>query len=75
VESYRKYLAEFLGTVTLVFVGALSLLAALAFQGSVQVSVAFGFGLALLAALYAFGEIPAVTSIRPSRLRCSFRGG
>lgn len=57
MEPYRKYLAEFLGTFTLVFVGALSILAALAFQGPVQVAVAFGFGLALLAGLYAFGEI------------------
>jgi aquaporin Z len=53
----RKLLAEFLGSFTLVFVGSLSILATLAFRGPVQVAVAFGFGLALLAGLYAFGEI------------------
>jgi aquaporin Z len=57
VERYRKLLAELLGTFTLVFVGSLSILAAIAFRAPLQVGVALGFGLALLAGLYAFGEI------------------
>ena len=57
MDRYRTLLAELLGTFTLVFVGSLSILAAVAFGGPLQVGVAFGFGLALLAGLYAFGEI------------------
>jgi aquaporin Z len=57
VERYRKLLAELLGTFTLVYVGSLSILAALAFRAPLQVGVALGFGLALLAGLYAFGEL------------------
>jgi aquaporin Z len=55
--ALRNYLAELLGTFTLVFVGSLSLLAALNTQAPFVITVAFGFGLALLAGLYAFGEI------------------
>jgi aquaporin Z len=57
VENLRNYLAELLGTFTLVFVGSLSILAAVATDSPVVLVVAFGFGLALLAGLYAFGEI------------------
>ena len=57
MENLRKYVAELLGTFTLVFVGSLSLLAALATDSPLVLVVAFGFGLALLAGLYAFGEI------------------
>lgn len=55
----RKLLAEALGTAVLVFVGCVSVLAALRFEGTdaFLVVVAFGFGLGLLAALYAFAEI------------------
>jgi aquaporin Z len=53
----RKLAAEGLGTFTLVFGGSLSILAAAAFGGAAQVAIAFGFGLSLLAGLYAFGEI------------------
>jgi aquaporin Z len=57
VEDMQRYVAELLGTFTLVFVGSLSILAAVALDGPLVISVAFGFGLALLAGLYAFGEI------------------
>ncbi len=55
--ALRNYLAELLGTFTLVFIGSVSLLAALATDAPFVITVAFGFGLALLAGLYAFGEI------------------
>jgi aquaporin Z len=59
VENFalRNYLAELLGTFTLVFVGSLSILAAVATDAPLVITIAFGFGLALLAGLYAFGEI------------------
>jgi aquaporin Z len=57
VARYRPLLAELLGTFTLVFVGSLSILAAVSLQAPLQVGVALGFGLALLAGLYAFGEL------------------
>jgi aquaporin Z len=54
----RKLLAEALGTAVLVFVGCLAILAALrADTPAFEVVVAFGFGLGLLAGLYAFAEI------------------
>ena len=55
----RKLLAEALGTAVLVFVGCTSILAALRLEGTdaFLVVVAFGFGLGLLAGLYAFAEI------------------
>lgn len=55
--ALRNYLAELLGTFTLVFVGSLSILAAVTTDAPVVLTIAFGFGLALLAGLYAFGEI------------------
>jgi aquaporin Z len=55
--ALRNYLAELLGTFTLVFIGSLALLAAVATQAPFVITVAFGFGLALLAGLYAFGEL------------------
>jgi aquaporin Z len=57
VENLRNYVAEVLGTFTLVFIGSLSILAAVATDAPLIIAVAFGFGLALLAGLYAFGEI------------------
>jgi aquaporin Z len=62
-----KYLAEIVGTFVLVFIGSLSILAALAMNAPVLVVVPFGFGLALLAAIFAVGDVsgghfnPAVT--------------
>jgi aquaporin Z len=53
----RNYLAELLGTFTLVFIGSLSILAAVTTEAPIVPTVALGFGLALLAGLYAFGEI------------------
>ena len=52
-QSMRAVLAEFLGAFVLLFFGGLSILS----SGGDLVVIAFGFGLALLAALYAFGEI------------------
>jgi aquaporin Z len=56
-DDMRKYAAEFLGTFTLVFGGSLAILAAVRLDQTILVPVAFGFGLSLLAGLYAFGEI------------------
>ena len=53
----RLYVAELLGTFTLVFIGSISILAAVAANQPLVLVAAFGFGLALLAGLYAFGEI------------------
>ena len=60
MKDWQKYLAEVFGTFTLVFVGSLSLVAG--FKSPSQdvllpLIVPFGFGLALLAGLYAFGEV------------------
>ena len=51
MKQWQRYAAELLGTFTLVFGG----IAALSSGG--PGFAAFGFGLALLAGLYAFGEI------------------
>ncbi|MEX2011290.1 MAG: aquaporin [Chloroflexota bacterium] len=65
--STRKYLAEVLGTFVLVFCGSMSILAAFAMGAPILVVVPFGFGLALLTAIFAFGPTsgahfnPAVT--------------
>ena len=55
----QKYLAEALGTFTLVGVGSFAIVSRRPFpaQGAGIVSIALGFGLALLAGLYAFGEV------------------
>jgi aquaporin Z len=53
----RRYAAEFLGTFVLVFVGTTAVVGAERAQVSVLITVGFAFGLALLAGLYAFGEI------------------
>lgn len=71
-EQFRKYFAELIGTAILVFGGALAILWSNRFvAGGVDapnvVAIAFGFGFALLIALYAVGEVsgghfnPAVT--------------
>lgn len=66
MQQWQKYLAELFGTFILVLVGTMAIVAASA--GDVVISaVPLGFGLALLAGLYAFGEVsgghfnPAVT--------------
>jgi aquaporin Z len=54
----RRYGAEFLGTFVLVFIGTSTVVAGLRTTAPVTLLVAaFGFGFALLAALYAFGEV------------------
>lgn len=63
----NKYLAEAVGTFILVFIGSMSALAAAATDGPALVIVPLGFGLGLLAAIYAVGHVsgghfnPAVT--------------
>jgi aquaporin Z len=56
MDSPQKYAAEFLGAFVLVFGGTVAILAAVG-TGLTLVTVALAFGLALLAGLYAFGEI------------------
>jgi aquaporin Z len=56
--SAGKLLAELLGTYVLVLVGATAILAATGSEGSAKyLAIGLGFGLALLAGLYAFGEV------------------
>lgn len=65
--TINKYLAELVGTFILVFIGSMSVLAASALGSPVMVAVPLGFGLGLLAAIYAVGHVsgghfnPAVT--------------
>jgi aquaporin Z len=65
--SINKYLAEAVGTFILVFVGSMSVLAALAMDSPVMAVVPLGFGLGLMAAIFAVGHVsgghfnPAVT--------------
>ena len=53
-ENIRRSLAELLGTFILVFGGGLTILSV---GGADLLAIGFGFGFALLIALYAFGEI------------------
>ena len=53
----QKYLAEALGTFTLVVGGSFAIISAAGAGGAGIVSIALGFGLALLIGLYAFGEV------------------
>ena len=57
--NVQKYLAEALGTFTLVVVGSFAILSSLLFPavGAGIVSIALGFGLALLIGLYAFAAV------------------
>lgn len=59
--SARRWLAEILGTYVLVLFGSFALLSAVGTEegmsGAAVLGIAFGFGLALLAGLYAFGEV------------------
>jgi aquaporin Z len=54
--SMQKLLAELFGTFTLVFLGSVAIVGAGASDVRL-VSIALGFGLALLIGLYAFGEV------------------
>jgi aquaporin Z len=56
MDTWQEYAAELLGTFVLVFVGTTAIIAA-AGTGLGLVAIAFAFGLALLAGLYAFGEV------------------
>ena len=55
MKNWQKYAAELLGTFVLVFVGSLAILSSNG--GDARLGIAFGFGIALLAGLYAFGEV------------------
>jgi aquaporin Z len=61
------YLAELIGTFVLVFLGSMSIVSATAMNAPILVVVPLGFGLGLLAAIFAVGHIsgghfnPAVT--------------
>ena len=56
--SIRRLLAEVLGTYVLLLVGGFAILAATrSGAATALIVIAFGFGLALLAGLYAFGEV------------------
>jgi len=56
MDTWQKYAAELLGTFVLVFGGTVAILAATG-SGLDLIVVSFAFGLALLAGLYAFGEV------------------
>lgn len=63
-DNVRRLAAEFLGTFVLLLVGGLAILASAGtgaddsgLTAARLVAIALGFGLALLAALYAFGEV------------------
>jgi aquaporin Z len=57
VGGYNRYAAEFLGALVLVFGGTTAIVAANTSTVPVLIVVPFAFGLALLAGLYAFGEV------------------
>ena len=58
MPDIKKLLAEVLGTYILLLVGGAAILAINGSgAGTTLVAIAFGFGLALLAGLYAFGEV------------------
>ena len=55
--EWRRYVAELLGTLVLVLGGTTAVVAAGRSNAPVLLVAAFAFGLALLAGLYAFGEV------------------
>ncbi len=60
MKDWQKYLAEVFGTFTLVFLGSLTVVGVFKapdLGSGGQIVVPFAFGLALLAGLYAFGEV------------------
>jgi aquaporin Z len=56
-RDWTKYAGELLGTFVLVFVGTTAVVAAERSEAAVLIVAAIAFGLALLAGLYAFGEV------------------
>ena len=67
-QAYKKYFAEFLGTLGLVFFGTGAICIDVISNGMIgHAGIAMAFGLAVIAMIYAFGEIsgahinPAVT--------------
>jgi aquaporin Z len=56
VKSWQKYAAELLGTFILVFGGSIAILGS-GGDSAARLGIAFGFGVSLLAGLYAFGEV------------------
>ncbi len=74
----NKYIAEFFGAFILVFLGSLAILANVASEGPLLVTVGLGFGLALIAGIWAVGHIsgahfnPAVTLAMVLDKRTSF---
>jgi aquaporin Z len=56
-RNYTNYAAELLGTFVLVFAGTTAVVASIRADAPVLLVAAFAFGLALLAGLYAFGEV------------------
>jgi aquaporin Z len=65
--NWRRYTAELLGTMVLVFGGTTAVVASIRADAPVLVVVPFAFGLALLAGLYAFGEVSG-GHFKPGRL-------
>jgi aquaporin Z len=57
MKQWQRYSAELLGTFTLVFVGTTAIVGAIRTDTPVLIVIPFAFGLALLAGLYAFGEV------------------
>jgi aquaporin Z len=57
LDTWQKYAAELLGTFVLVFAGSTAIVASIATTSPVLVVAGLAFGLALLAGLYAFGEV------------------
>jgi aquaporin Z len=57
LKVWQRYSAEALGTFVLVFGGTTAIVGAIRMDAPILVVIPFAFGLALLAALYAFSEI------------------
>jgi aquaporin Z len=57
VKQWQRYAAELLGTFILVFVGTTAIVGVVRVGGPVLLVAPFAFGLALMAGLYAFGEV------------------
>ena len=57
MKQWQKYFAEFFGTFILVFIGTATVAGALRMGVPPLLAAPFGFGIGLLAALYAFAEV------------------
>ncbi len=75
MNDNRKYVAELLGTFTLVFGGSLTILSAVRLEEPILVPVALGFGLALLQACTPSPRSPAAITTRPFPWPCSSPDG